>query len=144
MSASGASRSGPVLPSGEQHQPFDSSNVKLTRGTSCVLCQQRKVRCDKNKPCANCVKAKVECFVVPPHPPRRRKKRLQERDLIDRLKKYEALLSEHGVKFEPMGHELRSDGPPVDAVEDLENDFHDLKTSPDTSVSPSAASAGEK
>jgi hypothetical protein len=112
--------------------------LKLTRGTSCVLCQQRKVRCDKNKPCANCVKAKVECRVVPPQPPRRRKKRLQERDLVDRLKKYESLLTEHGVKFESIGQELRApeNNHPED-VEDLENDFEGLRTSPSASASPS-------
>ncbi|VUC21824.1 unnamed protein product [Clonostachys rosea] len=132
---------------GQPHpgQPmFDPSAVKLTRGTSCVLCQQRKVRCDKNKPCANCVKANVECRVVPPQPPRRRKKRLQERDLIDRLKKYESLLSENGVKFEPIGSELRSDSAPMDEVEELENDFETLKATPETSMSPSAGSTTEK
>lgn len=118
---------------------MDPSGVKLTRGTSCVLCQQRKVRCDKNKPCANCVKAKVECRVVPPQPPRRRKKRLQEKDLIDRLKKYEMLLAEHGVKVDAIGHELRPDGPPADEVEDLQDHFDGLKTSPEASESPSAA-----
>lgn len=123
-----------------QQQQFDPSMVKLTRGTSCVLCQQRKVRCDKNKPCANCVKAKVECRVVPPQPPRRRKKRLQEKDLIERLKKYESLLSENGVNFEPIGPELRQDGPQGNDVDDLENDFEMLKTDPESSMSPSNAS----
>jgi hypothetical protein len=122
-----------------QYQPLDQAAVKLTRGTSCVLCQQRKVRCDKNKPCANCVKAKVECRVVPPQPPRRRKKRLQEKDLIDRLKKYESLLAEHGVKVDAIGHELRPDGPPADDVEDLQDDFEGLKTSPEASSSPGAS-----
>ncbi|KAH6895322.1 fungal-specific transcription factor domain-containing protein [Thelonectria olida] len=111
-----------------QYQPLDQAAVKLTRGTSCVLCQQRKVRCDKNKPCANCVKAKVEC-----------RKRLQEKDLIDRLKKYESLLAEHGVKVDAIGHELRPDGPPADDVEDLQDDFEGLKTSPEASASPSAS-----
>jgi len=125
------------------HQP-DLAAMKLTRGTSCVLCQQRKVRCDKNKPCANCVKAGVECKVVPPAPPRRRKKRLQEKDLIDRLKKYETLLSEHGVKFDAIGQDLRSDGVQMDDVEELENDFEGLKTSPEASASPSATPNHEK
>ncbi|KAL6353025.1 hypothetical protein LRP88_13510 [Fusarium phalaenopsidis] len=123
----------------QQQPPFDPAAVKLTRGTSCVLCQQRKVRCDKNKPCANCVKAKVECRVIPPQPPRRRKKRLQEKDLIDRLKKYESLLAEHGVKVDAIGHELRPDGPPGDDVDELENDFEGLKTSPEASSSPAAS-----
>lgn len=114
--------------------------MKLTRGTSCVLCQQRKVRCDKNKPCANCVKAKVECRVVPPQPPRRRKKRLQEKDLFERLKKYETLLSENGVTFEPIGQELRQDGAQGDDVDELEDDFEMLKTSPEASMSPSQSS----
>ncbi|TDZ53157.1 Aurofusarin cluster transcription factor aurR2 [Colletotrichum trifolii] len=144
--------------SGEAHIPLPSrvplppepdpmAAMKLTRGTSCVLCQQRKVRCDKNKPCANCVKARVECRVIPPQPPRRRKKRLQERDLVDRLKKYEALLSENGVKFDPIAADLKAsdrdnnvdDASHIDDVADLENDFEGLKTSPEGSTSPSVA-----
>lgn len=96
-------------------------SMKLTRGHSCVLCQQRKVRCDKNKPCANCVKAGVDCKVVPPQPPRRRKKKPHERDLIDRLKKYESLLSQHGVDFEPIGHVFKPSDHPLDEVDEIEN-----------------------
>ncbi len=90
---------------------LDLSVMKLTRGHSCVLCQQRKVRCDKNKPCANCVKANVECRVVPPQPPRRRKKKPHERELVERLKKYEALLNQHGVTFEPITNEFKPSDP---------------------------------
>ncbi|KAH6635561.1 fungal-specific transcription factor domain-containing protein [Chaetomium sp. MPI-SDFR-AT-0129] len=107
--------------------------MKLTRGHSCVLCQQRKVRCDKQKPCANCVKAQVECRVVPPQPPRRRKKKPHERDLIDRLRKYESLLSQAGVNFEPIAHDLK----PLDNgddVADLEQDLSGLKTSPSSNA----------
>ena len=110
---------GAVIP---QRAPFDAIDLaamKLTRGTSCVLCQQRKVRCDKNKPCANCVKARVECRVIPPMPPRRRKKRLQEKDLVDRLKKYEALLTENGVKFEAIGPDLRVGGHDRDSIDEV-------------------------
>lgn len=114
-------------------QPFDPLAVKLTRGTSCVLCQQRKVRCDKNKPCSNCVKAGAECRVVPPQPPRRRKKRLQEKDLLDRLRKYEALLAQNGVKFDAIDPDYRADGNAGDEVDELENDFESLKTSAEAS-----------
>ncbi|KAL1849629.1 hypothetical protein VTK73DRAFT_9841 [Phialemonium thermophilum] len=109
--------------------------MKLTRGHSCVLCQQRKVRCDKQKPCANCVKAGVECRVVPPQPPRRRKKKPHERDLIERLKKYEQLLSQNGVQFEPLGNEFKplDGGGSLEDVADLEQDLSGLKTSPSTS-----------
>lgn len=111
-------------------QMGDPSAIKLTRGTSCVLCQQRKVRCDRNKPCANCVKAGAECRVIPPQPPRRRKKRLQEKDLLDRLRKYESLLSQHGVKFDAIDPE----GNGGDDVDELEDDFEGLKTSPEAST----------
>ncbi|GKT45535.1 aurofusarin cluster transcription factor aurR2 [Colletotrichum spaethianum] len=105
-------------------EPDPMAAMKLTRGTSCVLCQQRKVRCDKNKP--------------------RRKKRLQERDLVDRLKKYENLLAENGVKFDPIAADLKAsdrnsmhmdDDHHIDDDADLANDFEGLKTSPEGSTS---------
>ncbi|KAI1487406.1 hypothetical protein F5X96DRAFT_150373 [Biscogniauxia mediterranea] len=102
----------------------DSSFVKVTRGHSCVLCQQRKVRCDKKKPCSNCVKAGVECRVVPPQPPRRRKKRIPERDLVDRLRKYETLLSQNGIEFESLGPDIKITDPgTVEEGDELEADF---------------------
>ncbi|EHK20419.1 uncharacterized protein TRIVIDRAFT_192982 [Trichoderma virens Gv29-8] len=125
-------------PSASQGRPpqqsppaIDPSVIKLTRGTSCVLCQQRKVRCDKNKPCANCVKAGAECRVVAPQPPRRRRKKLQEKDLLERLRKYETLLAQNGVKFDAIDPEYRADGNPGDDVDELETDFEGLKTSPE-------------
>ena len=107
--------------------------MKLTRGHSCVLCQQRKVRCDKQKPCANCVKAQVECKVVPPQPPRRRRKKPHERDLIERLKKYENLLAQHGVNFDPIADDLKASDH-ADDVADLGQDLSGLKTSPESST----------
>ena len=140
------------IPSQAPSQPplqpqYPDMAVKLTRGTSCVLCQQRKVRCDKNKPCANCVKARVECRVVPPQPPRRRKKRLQEKDLVERLRKYEALLSENNIKFESIAADLPGgsagglgEGPGGDDVAELGDDFEGLRTSPGSSTTPSVGS----
>lgn len=107
--------------------------MKLTRGHSCVLCQQRKVRCDKQKPCANCVKAQVECRVVPPQPPRRRRKKPHERDLIERLKKYESLLAQHGVNFEPIADDFKASDN-ADDIADLGQDLSGLKTSPESSA----------
>jgi hypothetical protein len=102
--------------------------MNITRGHSCILCQQRKVRCDQQKPCANCVKAQVDCKVIPPQPPkRRRKKKLQERDLVARLKKYEELMSQHGLNFESIldGH---------DDVDDPEQHLGSMKTAPEEST----------
>ncbi|KAI8632125.1 hypothetical protein F5Y19DRAFT_493036 [Xylariaceae sp. FL1651] len=111
----------------------DSSIVKVTRGHSCVLCQQRKVRCDKKKPCSNCVKAGVECRIVPPQPPRRRKKRIPERDLVERLRKYETLLSQNGIEFESLGPDIKITDPgSVEEGDELDPDFmrQRVKTSP--------------
>ncbi|KAI0378038.1 hypothetical protein F5Y04DRAFT_166125 [Hypomontagnella monticulosa] len=106
------------------HNSPDASMVKVTRGHSCVLCQQRKVRCDKSKPCSNCVKAGVECRVVPPQPPRRRKKRIPERDLVERLRKYEALLSQNGIEFDSLGPDVKIVDPgSVEDGDELEPEF---------------------
>ncbi|GAP87396.2 putative fungal specific transcription factor domain-containing protein [Rosellinia necatrix] len=124
----------------------DSSIVKVTRGHSCVLCQQRKVRCDKKKPCSNCVKAGVDCRVVPPQPPRRRKKRIPERDLVDRLRKYEALLTQNGIAFESLGPDIKITDPgSVEEGDELDPDFtrQRAKGSPAGAESDVISSAGE-
>ncbi|KAI0890174.1 uncharacterized protein GGS22DRAFT_9217 [Annulohypoxylon maeteangense] len=116
----------PPAGSSLSHTPTnpDASMVKVTRGHSCVLCQQRKVRCDKSKPCSNCVKAGVECRVVPPQPPRRRKKRIPERDLVERLRKYEALLSQNGIEFDSLGPDVKIVDPgSVEDGDELEPEF---------------------
>ncbi|KAI1381965.1 hypothetical protein F4677DRAFT_451912 [Hypoxylon crocopeplum] len=115
----------PTGPSASNALPNpDASMVKVTRGHSCVLCQQRKVRCDKSKPCSNCVKAGVECRVVAPQPPRRRKKRIPERDLVDRLRKYEALLSQNGIEFDSLGPDVKIVDPgSVEDGDELEPEF---------------------
>jgi hypothetical protein len=49
------------------------SPSKQPTSFSCAVCHSRKVRCDRQHPCANCSKAKVECIYRTP-PPRRRKR----------------------------------------------------------------------
>ena len=62
---------------------------------SCVRCAERKVKCDRQKPCSACVKHNVDCVFNTSQPPRKRHKRVQI--LTDRLKHYEALLQEQGI-----------------------------------------------
>lgn len=101
-----------------------ASVIKVTRGHSCLLCQQRKVRCDKAKPCGNCVKAGVDCRVIPPQPPRRRKKRVPERDLVERLRRYESLLTQAGVEFDGLGPDVKIVDPgTVEDGDELDADF---------------------
>lgn len=82
----------------EHHQ---AARTKPRRLLACVLCQQRKVKCDHNYPCATCVKARVQC-VQATQAPRRRRRQFPERELLVRLRQYEDLLRQHSIKFEPL------------------------------------------
>ncbi|TVY42711.1 Aurofusarin cluster transcription factor [Lachnellula occidentalis] len=98
MSTTGDNRS--KSPSGN-----DTQNRKKH---PCVLCQQRKVKCDRNDPCQNCTKARIECIPASALPPRRRKKRFPEAELLARLKKYEEHLKAYGADIDAIN---REDGP---------------------------------
>ncbi|KAK5046405.1 hypothetical protein LTR84_008207 [Exophiala bonariae] len=67
---------------------------------SCIRCFERKVKCDKENPCSNCVKSRVECIFRTPPAPRRRKKRPQEEILLARLKQCEDLLRSKGIEVD--------------------------------------------
>lgn len=78
-----------------------SSGRPAQRVLACVLCQQRKVKCDREVPCANCIKSGAQC-VPATLVSRRRKRRFPERELLDRLRKYEDLLRQNNIKFESL------------------------------------------
>ncbi len=81
---------------------------KISRGHSCVLCFQRKVRCDGQRPCSTCIKARTECVPKAPAGPRRRREQISNGDLLARLRRCEALLASHGVK---VGDEVEAQRP---------------------------------
>ncbi|KJR89192.1 c6 zinc finger domain containing protein [Sporothrix schenckii 1099-18] len=68
---------------------------KPPRILACVLCQHRKIKCDRTFPCANCTKfvdgkANVSCTPSTPAPARKRRRPNQ--DLQERLARCEELL----------------------------------------------------
>lgn len=65
-------------PSQSQSPTKGDKNDKPIKAFSCLRCFERKVRCDKSHPCANCVKSNVECVFRIPSAPRRKKKRATE------------------------------------------------------------------
>ncbi|RFU24475.1 hypothetical protein B7463_g11863, partial [Scytalidium lignicola] len=71
----------------------------------CVLCQQRKVKCDRNEPCANCNRIGVECIPASTLPPRRRKRRFPEAELLARLQRYERHLKSYGANIDAINRE---------------------------------------
>ncbi|KAK7186692.1 hypothetical protein DPSP01_001046 [Paraphaeosphaeria sporulosa] len=91
----------------------------IQKAFSCVLCAQRKVKCDKAPGgCSNCTKARVDCIYKAPPPPRRRKKGQQkgEVDVQARLKLYEKALRERGVDPEELVREEEGTGRPEEPV----------------------------
>jgi hypothetical protein len=64
---------------------------------SCIRCAERKVKCDRRRPCSACTKHNVECVFNSSKPPRRKQKRVKVQVLSDRLNQYEALLQKHGI-----------------------------------------------
>jgi hypothetical protein len=86
-----------------------SPSVDHNRGKHpCVLCQQRKVKCDRNEPCANCTKASVRCVSSAMLPPKRRKKRFAEAELLARLRRYEEALRRYGADIDAINNDTKS------------------------------------
>lgn len=77
--------------------PNDSSTADGLKAHACVLCQRRKVKCDRREPCASCAKARVDCEYREPLPPRRRKKKDSEASLAARVRHYEYALQKAGI-----------------------------------------------
>jgi len=99
-----------------------STPAKPRRVLACVQCQQRKVKCDRKFPCANCTRSHVQCVPAGLLGPSQRRRRFPERELLDRLRHYESLLRQNNISFKPL-HK----GPPTTEKEqpNLDRDSHD-------------------
>ncbi|KAK4138358.1 hypothetical protein BT67DRAFT_446501 [Trichocladium antarcticum] len=75
---------------------FSVASSKPPRILACVLCQHRKIKCDRTFPCANCAKANVKCTPSTPAPARKRRRPNQ--DLQERLARCEELLKEYATE----------------------------------------------
>lgn len=80
-----------------------TSDPPQKKGFSCILCAQRKVKCDRVPGgCRNCIQARVACIYKAPPPPRRRKKGSRDVDTTTRLRLYEDALRHLGVDPEEL------------------------------------------
>lgn len=94
---------------------------------SCVRCFDRKVKCSRELPsCAACIKHGQTCEYRVPAKPQRRKTRLQEDILTQKLKHYEQLLEQNGI--DPAGQALE------DRRKNRDKSATDAKVSPDEQV----------
>ncbi|EAW12030.1 Zn(II)2Cys6 transcription factor [Aspergillus clavatus NRRL 1] len=78
--------------------PEETASAKPRRVLACVACQQRKIKCDRQSPCAHCVRSGAQCTTAV----RQRRRRFPERGLLERLRHYETLLRQHHVDFDPL------------------------------------------
>lgn len=74
-----------------------SSSIPNRPTYSCIRCAERKVKCDRQRPCSTCVKRNVDCVFNHSQAPRKRHRRVKEQILTDRLRHYEALLQQQGI-----------------------------------------------
>ncbi|KAH8664705.1 hypothetical protein BX600DRAFT_381388 [Xylariales sp. PMI_506] len=112
---------------------------KPQRVLACVLCQQRKVKCDRRFPCSNCTKSRVQC-VPATLAPRQRRRRFPERVLLERLRKYEDLLRQHNIPFDPLHKDTTpaaasKDSPSADGNDQSDDDQpEEIVSSPSSTV----------
>ncbi len=107
---------------------------------SCLLCRQRKIKCDKRQPCFNCIRGQKQCIYSAPEPPRRRKGRikLSEDELLRRLRSYETLLKSYVARSEELeGHGSGSQEPEKSKVARNGLLVHDPPSSSDLEKSSS-------
>ncbi|KAH8653930.1 putative C6 transcription factor [Tricladium varicosporioides] len=82
--------------------PPDVQPSKPRRVLACIRCQQKKVKCDRRFPCANCTTLHEKCIPATLTPRGPRRPRFPERELLDRVRKYEELLRRNNIAFEPL------------------------------------------
>ena len=105
---------------------------------ACVLCQQRKVKCDRKFPCANCIKSRTQC-VPATLATRRRRRKFPERELLERLRKYENLLRQNNIEFEPLSKNSTGGKGPLNAEGGYDSDDEHPEAAEADGLSPSTA-----
>jgi Fungal Zn(2)-Cys(6) binuclear cluster domain len=82
------------------HSSASPSNNSSLNPRSCVTCRRRKVKCNKQQPCSNCVKQHIECVFPAPGRAPRKPRKPQDSELIERLKRLEGVVQSLGVQVE--------------------------------------------
>ncbi len=109
-----------------------------------MLCQQRKVRCNRKFPCANCTRVGVTCVPATLAPRRPRRKLVSDRELLDRVRKYEDLLRQNNVKFEPFRRDPARESVSPSAGGNYDSDDEPAEAASVERSSPSATVESER
>lgn len=77
----------------QPHESAGPTTSALPQLPSCAVCRQRKIKCDRQQPCSNCVRSGCEC-VFPSGRGRapKRSRRVVEGRLIDKLARLETIV----------------------------------------------------
>ncbi|EXJ66490.1 uncharacterized protein A1O5_10159 [Cladophialophora psammophila CBS 110553] len=70
---------------------------------SCVTCRRRKVRCNKENPCANCIRAGIECVFPGPGRAPRKPRKPPDAELLARLRRLEGVVHSLGAQVDENG-----------------------------------------
>lgn len=70
---------------------------------SCVTCRRRKVRCNKKNPCANCIRAGIECIFPAPGRAPRKSRKPPDAELLARLRRLEGVVHSLGAHVDDNG-----------------------------------------
>ena len=73
---------------------------QTTHAYACLSCAHKKIKCDRLSPCRNCSKSSGECVYRPPRPPKRRRRRDIEKELLAKLNRYDEIFNKLGVGIE--------------------------------------------
>ncbi|KAH7137389.1 fungal-specific transcription factor domain-containing protein [Dactylonectria estremocensis] len=121
---------------------FSSQPLMPRRLLACVLCHQRKVKCERKFPCSNCIKSGTQCVPTTMVPRQPRRRRFPERALLDRLRNYEDLLRKNNVRFEPLHKDWNADRESPNA--DVNHDSGDENPSSTTRTASSSLSPNSR
>ena len=81
----------------------NSNSTSHLNPRSCVTCRRRKVRCNKENPCANCTRAGIECVFPGPGRAPRKSRKPPDAELLARLKKLEGVVTSLGAQVDDNG-----------------------------------------
>lgn len=123
-------------------RPSPCQPAKPQRVLACLLCQQRKIKCNRKFPCENCIKSRAQC-VPATQVSRQRRRRFPERELLDRLRNYEDLLRQNRIKFEPLHKNFIRDKEPSNLKTDDDSEGPRLRGTRRDWPSPSATATSE-
>ncbi|SJX60900.1 uncharacterized protein SRS1_12128 [Sporisorium reilianum f. sp. reilianum] len=106
MTANGTASRGSTAGRRAAHQPQTGASRDSVQRLSCEECQKRKSKCDKQEPCSMCRQRGIVCTpaFLDPHKPR--KKRFPERELLDRIRRYEDLLTTVGIDKDQSAYDV--------------------------------------